>query len=225
MKLQYLGDSKDSFKWDYHDYLTEALGCPVLNILLMMTPDDNSNHGKTDPENFPAREKVIEYCNLLRSDRNTGLIRQLPVFTGAQYRLDLHKPDIIITRFNRRNYFSGLSVNEDQVVLLDPDNGFQPERSSNSKHVLYSEISQLLDQISEKSVISVFQHFRRISFKQDFRRISQRLNQYYSTAIYWHQLMFVAVSKSKQTIAEVVGINEKYAKRYPVKLVTGTQCL
>ena len=27
MKRQYLGDSKDSFKWDYHPFLVDALGC------------------------------------------------------------------------------------------------------------------------------------------------------------------------------------------------------
>jgi hypothetical protein len=25
MKLQYLGDSKDSFKWDYHDWLASEM--------------------------------------------------------------------------------------------------------------------------------------------------------------------------------------------------------
>jgi len=43
MKKQYLGDSKDSFKWDYHDFLAGELNYPVLNIMLMMTPDDESN--------------------------------------------------------------------------------------------------------------------------------------------------------------------------------------
>jgi hypothetical protein len=50
MKRQYLGDSKDCFKWDYHDYLMSALGYKILNILLMMTPDDKSNDGKTKPD-------------------------------------------------------------------------------------------------------------------------------------------------------------------------------
>ena len=55
MKRQYLGDSKDCFKWDYHDHLMSAHGCKILTILLMMTPDDKSNDGKTKPDLFPAR--------------------------------------------------------------------------------------------------------------------------------------------------------------------------
>ena len=49
MKLQYLGDSKDSFKWDYHDFLVAELGYPLLNIALMMTPDDAGNDGQSHP--------------------------------------------------------------------------------------------------------------------------------------------------------------------------------
>ena len=37
MKRQYLGDSKDSFKWDYHHFLVEALGYTDLKIAWMMT--------------------------------------------------------------------------------------------------------------------------------------------------------------------------------------------
>ena len=63
MKLQYLGDSKDSCTWDYHDYLTDALGFELLNILLMMTPDDNTNEGKTKPDRFPARREIIKFTD------------------------------------------------------------------------------------------------------------------------------------------------------------------
>ena len=42
MKLQYLGDSKDSFKWDYHHFLMEALGYSQLTIAWMLTPDDGA---------------------------------------------------------------------------------------------------------------------------------------------------------------------------------------
>lgn len=60
MKLQYLGDSKDSFKWDYHDYLIRELGYPVLVIGLMLTPDDDTNHGQSDPSQYPAQTKCFK---------------------------------------------------------------------------------------------------------------------------------------------------------------------
>jgi hypothetical protein len=57
MKRQYLGDSKDSFKWDYHDFMTRTLGFHYFQVVWMMTPDDKGSHGQTVPERFPARLK------------------------------------------------------------------------------------------------------------------------------------------------------------------------
>jgi len=38
MKRQFLGDSNDSFKWDYHDYLATRLGYPQLSEDEGVTP-------------------------------------------------------------------------------------------------------------------------------------------------------------------------------------------
>jgi hypothetical protein len=78
VKLQYLGDSKDSFKWDYDDYLTSELRRRRLNVALMLTPDDEGNHGKTKAEWFPARKPILNFCRDLRSDRSTERIKALP---------------------------------------------------------------------------------------------------------------------------------------------------
>jgi hypothetical protein len=222
MKLQYLGDSKDSFKWDYHDYLTSNLGYSYLNILLMMTPDDQSNDGKTSPSGFPARAKIIDFCEALKGHRNLDLITELPIRTGSKYIVKLHKPNIYITNKNRTSYFSDIAIENKQVVFLDPDNGFQPNKKFNEKHVLYSEVDSLLKQISSGSVISVFQHFRRVPFVKDFESIKRCLSEFsicYTTAICWHYLMFVCLSKSKETIEKVLRINENYAKTYPITIV------
>ena len=42
MKLQYLGDSKDAFKWDYLDFLTKQMGMSELLIVPMLTPKGKS---------------------------------------------------------------------------------------------------------------------------------------------------------------------------------------
>jgi hypothetical protein len=223
MKIQYLGDSKDSFKWDYQDYLTHSLGFELLNILLMMTPDDNTNEGKTQPVWFPARNEIIQFCNNIRTKRNLSIIQSLPSKTGSAYQVNLHKPNIYITKNSRKLYYSEFYSEIDQVVFLDPDNGFEPERKYNEKHVRYSEILDVLNKISTNSVVSVFQHFRRIKFTKDFTRIRERLLEANSsvkiTAIYWHQLMFVLISKSKQTIKQVRKLNKNYSLTYPVEIL------
>lgn len=219
MKLQYLGDSKDSFKWDYHDYLTSALGYLTMNVVPMLTPDDNSNQGETHPELFPARKQVIDFCRDLRKHRSLELIQNLPVATGSKYRVELHKGQIHLTNQTRGEYFSGFSTAEGQVLFVDPDIGFQPEKSFNSKHVLYSDVDAVLGQVPATTVISVFQHFRRKSFEEDFACIGKRIRRGHATALYWQSLMFVAVAETKAVIEKVAAINRQYAKQNPVHVL------
>jgi hypothetical protein len=218
VKRQYLGDSKDSFKWDYHDYLVSELKYPRLTVALMLTPDDAGNDGKTKAERFPARTPILRFCREFQSNRTIERIKALPRNTGGAYEVTLHKDGRRLT--DRTEYFSGFDSNLKQLVFLDPDNGFEPEKSCNDKHVSYKDIAILLEQLSDTSIVSVFHHFRRVSFPDDFARIRARLGTMcYSTAIYWHSLMFVAVGKSERSIDAVIAANKRYAADHPVKVI------
>lgn len=219
MKHQYLGDSKDSFKWDYHHYLVKALGYKRLKIAWMMTPDDGGSSGKSAPELFPAEREILHLCNQLRSTRDPTLLFGLPAAMGARYEVGFHNPDKNLNGNNQHSFFSGAEINSDEILFLDPDNGFEPERSSSNKHVRYSDLDQLIKTISPGSLVTIFQHHRRKEFPADFARIRERLESGYSTAIYWHSLMFVSVSASPETISRVYKINCEYAKHRPVKVL------
>lgn len=220
MKRQYLGDSKDSFKWDYHDFLVKALGYSQLQIAWMMTPDDGGTDGGTPPEYFPARPEIMSFCNSLRKTRCPTLLTGLPDTTAAPYTVNLYKPDDVFENNNRNSYFSAIESKSNQVLFLDPDNGFEPKRSFNAKHILYSDVESLLKRISPASVVTVFQHHRRKKFPDDFASIRQRLLSGTSAAIYWHSLMFVSISSSLEAIRHVCEINREYAKQRPVKTLT-----
>lgn len=219
MKLQYLGDSRDSFKWDYHDYLTREMGYPLFNVALMMTPDDNTKDGSTKPHSYQSSGEIIDFCRDLKKCKDIELIKQLPSRSGSTYQVALHKNAAEITNKNRAEYFSDINGECKQVFFLDPDNGFEPEKKCSAKHVLYSDVERILKQISEQSVISVFQYFRRKSFVIDFARIRQRLISGHATAIYWHSLMFVAISKSEETIDKVRSVNQEYSQVRPVNTI------
>ncbi len=215
MKLQYLGDSRDCFKWDYHNYLTSALDYPLLNIALMMTPNDKTTHGKTDSNTYKAHcEAIHGFCRELQEskDKDIEMIKLLPTRTGAKYKVELHKNATQITNNNRIDYFSNITHEAKQVFFLDPDNGFEPEKKFSNKHVLYSDIERILQQTADQTVVSVFQYFRRIPFPDDFMRIRQRLHSGYATAIFGHSLMFVAISKSEKTIINIRSINKEYSE-------------
>lgn len=220
MKRQYLGDAKDSFKWDYHDYLARELRFPRLTVALMMTPDDMSKDGRTKPEWFPARSAVIQFCHDLRACREVGRVVDLPLTTGARYQVVLHRADSYITNDTRAEYFSGFDSGQDQIVFLDPDNGLEPEESFCEKHVRYRDVSAVLEQLTDDSLVTVFQHFRYVSFPEDFARIRERLESSHATAIYWHSLMFVAIAASERSLRKVIAANAKYASISSLKVIT-----
>lgn len=222
MKLQYLGDSKDSFKWDYHDYLVGSLGYGSLNLVLMMTPDDGGSHGNSKASCYPARPSVIEFCRSLSHHRDLSYLGGLPTATSSNYSVAIHSEKYLPSVDKRHDYFNDLSSKVDQVVLVDPDNGFEPQKSFSEKHLLYSELNHILMQVSEQSVVSVFQHFRRKPFAQDFLEISERILSGYATAVYWHSLMFVLVTRSCDVHNRLVSVNEDYAAGQPVKVITDT---
>lgn len=219
MKRQYLGDSKDSFKWDYHHFLVEELGYGQLKVAWMMTPDDHGPDGKTSPELFPARPEILAFCNRLRSSREPSLLSELPATTGAGYSVSFHKPDHHLDGNNRAPYFSTIQLEPAQVLFLDPDNGFEPEQSFSEKHVRYAEVEKIINGAPPNSVVTVFQHHRRKKFPEDFARIRERLRIGYTAAIYWHSLMFVSMSSSAETISRVNEINREYARNHPVEVL------
>lgn len=129
MKRQYLGDSKDSFKWDYLHFLVEALGYRQLKIAWVMSADDGGSDGRTAPELFPASKEVLGLCHQLRAKRDPELLLGLPATTRANYTVSIHdggEP----THGNREgSFFAEIEAGSEQVIFLDPDNGFEPERS------------------------------------------------------------------------------------------------
>lgn len=225
MKRQYLGDSKDCFKWDYHNFLVSGLAYRKLNIALMLTPDDGSNDGQSHPALFPANPKVVEFCEDLVSEKNIDILYSLPQRTAESYDIELHNKDMTFRQDNRQDYFDNLELEERQVLLIDPDNGFEPKRSRSEKHIGYDEIRDITHRLSMNAVVSVFQHHRRKKFDLDFDEIKEKIDFGYVTALYWHALMFVIISRSRETIDKIAKLNIDYATMRPVTLLNAQQVL
>ncbi|MBX3673104.1 MAG: hypothetical protein KF776_09010 [Burkholderiales bacterium] len=221
MKLQYLGDSRDSFKWDYHHYLVPALGAKELQIIWMRTKDDIGTHGQTRAELFPARQEILKFCSALKAKPDFRKLDGLPALANAKYGVRQYGTDCCFSNKERRTYFEGVEPSRG-IILLDPDNGFEPERSCSEKHVGYGDIERLAGRMPPSTVISVFQHFRRKPFPDDFARIQERLHSGLATAIYWHSLMFVLITKSEEMRKRVRRVNCAYAEE---RLMKGRQVI
>lgn len=220
MKLQYLGDSKDCFKWDYLHALAVGLDCRRLRIAWMLTPDDPGTDGRSAPERYPAHPEILALCRKIRSSRNPALVADLPTAFNASYSVAFHEPGRLFSAGVRRDYFAALRPTAREILFFDPDNGFEPEQSSSEKHLRFSELAQILRTAPDDFVAIVFQHHRRRKFADDFARIRARLPPAAAaTGIYWQTLMFVAVSPSAETLGRIRAANGAYARQRPVVLL------
>lgn len=210
MKCQFLGDSKDSLKWDYLHFLIENLGYDQLKIAWMMTPDDSSGQGKTAHTDYPARAEILELCEALRVNRDNSLLTHLPHKCGAKYGVNFHEGDGYFCNSNREQYFRMLTIGQRELLFLDPDNGFKPDKSFEAAHVGYVDIAGLLER-NPSALITVFHHFRRIKFQDDFAQIRKRLVDAHASAICWDgRVMFVNITKCLETIEKVQELNLDY---------------
>jgi len=211
LKRQYLGDARDAFKWEYQDLLCRQLGYSELQIVPMLTPDDETNEGSLHSTKFAAASEIHDFCEMLRRSRSLDGLKLLPSMTGADYRVRLHKPETIFLDLERDAYFSNLHTEPDQLVFVDPDIGFEPQ-GRHEKHVAFADVKSLLDQATRSSAVSVYQHKRRTEpFQKTLEGIRRRLVNVNSAAIFNHNVMFITLSCSRFAIDRVAGINGAYA--------------
>ncbi len=192
MKLQYLGDSKDAFKWDLVHQLATSLGIQTAMLSLMMTDDDSSGQGSTQPSRFPADSEIIQYCMWLHANRSLKSLLEMPSRLGGLYKLSIADLEVKFTE-SVPDYFKFIKSTNSRLILLDPDNGFEPKKKTN-KHLAYADLVQL-HAGSPDLVTITFHHHRRKKFSDDFRAIRDSIakldNALFPFGLYWNDLMFV----------------------------------
>ncbi len=147
MKEQYLGDSKDAFKWDYLDFLASGIGADHLDIVPMRTSPDKTRQGETSPLLYPASVEVQAFCRHLQRNRNLNEIPKLLEHTGKRYNIRLHKPNEEFYNHPklRSQYFMNLLFENGQkrILFFDPDIGFEPKKAVNEKHIKYDDVAEI----------------------------------------------------------------------------------
>ena len=242
MKLQYLGDSKDAFKWDYLDFLVKNLNIDSkeykLLVVPMLTKSDGTGQGGTHPSEFLSVKGVQEFCLHLRDKQELKEIKRLPFYTKNDYKVCIHKEQFHeegnwFVKFDdyRQKYFAGIGQDGNAVMFLDPDNGFETKRpeNTNEQHVKYSDIKNIYNVAKKDDIIVVFQHaFRKYCpFPEHYQEILERLEKKevksHTAAMFWgNKVMFVVIGKTKGQINQVHKINESYQKLpRPVEVIRG----
>ncbi|HOB54181.1 MAG TPA: hypothetical protein PKG76_15830 [Acidobacteriota bacterium] len=237
MKLQYLGDARDAFKWDVLYWLCSHSDESFngLFFIPLLTPDDSSRDGRTHPKTFSTRNhQILEFLKILREKKPRDLSRltQLgQLMSIREFPVEIHPvggdPHTVIDRGEERaSYWQGLSLEKyrNYVIFLDPDNGIQTKTQDGTKWVLYGEMKCLLERLSDDSLVLVYQHRpRSLSWEKALPDVQQRLGKFAGhdsqadcfLAIYTGQVALVALAKNPEVGARV----RKLWKEYIVAIV------
>ncbi len=148
MKLQYLGDYRDAFKWDLLHWLCTRSepAFKSLAFVPLLTPDDpNPSDGQIHHTRFSARNEIHGFVEGLRKTadglsaiQKLGQIEEGRQFNVAVYRPTVHVPD----GSDRGEYWSAFDLKacRETIVFLDPDNGFETKTLRGSKWVLHTDL-------------------------------------------------------------------------------------
>lgn len=225
MKLQYLGDYRDAFKWDLLHWLcTETT--PLFRQLLfipLLTPDDAvPTDGQIHHRRFVAREFIHAFLEELHVDpRTLERVGRLGTQTGQRsFFVTVHGPDCHVgAGAERAEYWRGLEPEsfESTVVFCDPDNGFETKTQRGPKWVRHHEISRLLNGLPQSSVVIVYQHRPRRRWKDVFADLSDECAKYapFTCAAYDDSLALIVLAKHANAFTATRRALVSYATQHP----------
>jgi len=221
MKLQYLGDYRDAFKWDLLHWLCSTAGNEVTSLLFVphLTPDDpNPRDGKIPYDRFLARQKVQQFvASLKNSSRGLRAIMDLGSLDPTmQFSVSNHAPDRYIEPGRRQpEYWRGIDHPSKSVVFLDPDNGFETKTYKGIKWIRHGEVKSLIENIPQSSATVVYQHRLHRKWENVFGKLSRHL-QYagHASATYDSSLAFIIIGNAGPAARRLSQAAKCYANQH-----------
>lgn len=226
MKLQYLGDARDTFKWDLLHWLCTNSSPPFTKLVFvpMLTPDDpDSTEGQTPSHWFACRSFISEFVRSLKSEpRSLARIAALGSADQKPSPFDVSifaQSKHIGLGYQRSTYWEDFKPEllHDAVVFFDPDNGLETKTQDGTKWIRHFELQCFLSRLPTSSVAVVYQHRPRRTWNDLFADLKQRLG-YAHTAIAAHEgnLAFLTLTNNADAATRVLGAVESYASEHPV---------
>lgn len=225
MKLQYLGDKRDAFKWDFLHWLCTSSSPKFSSLLVvpLLTKDDGSNEGLTSSCRFRCRDFICEFLKSL-SKRPHSMTRIKALGTAnpdAPFRVEIFKGKTTIGSGKcRAEYWSGFEQRrlDNTVVFFDPDNGFETKTQHRAKWIRHKELEELLSKLPESSVAVVYQHHWRREWDSQFAdlRVDLRMKVPHAraaVAVYEGNLAFIALARTKAVGKRVRSAVRSYCDR------------
>jgi hypothetical protein len=212
VKLQYLGDSRDAFKWDLLHWLCTRAEPAFARLLFvpLLTPDDAVlRDGRTPHAWFPCRPLIRPFvAGLAAAPRSLQRVAALGgLEDGHALEVTVAQADAFVEEGARRaSYWDWCHPERyaDTLVFLDPDNGFETRTQRGPKWVRHAEVKWLLERLPETSAVAVYQHRPRRRWEELFADLAARLDYAPNMqAVYEANLAFLLLSLASDTTARL----------------------
>ena len=186
MKNQYFGNANDFMKYGILRLFTKN-GEFRTGICWMLTPNDQSSHGKNtnyltkanqwkayDPTLFEFLYRTVHEENR----REVNVLESETIISNSKYYSVLLKDSVA----DRAVYFDEMVKYFDdvEIVFFDPDNGLEVSsvpsgRLKSSKYLYYAELADLFQRGYS---LLIYQHFPRIEHSQFIKKTSEKIRQH-----------------------------------------------
>ncbi len=224
MRLQFLGDSRDAFKWDvlHHVVTSTRPAFAELAFVPMLTPDvPTSGHGSTPASRYPCRPAVLKFVHSLAAEpRTLERVASIGSLGGTpSFRVHIHLPSRYLSFGWQRHFYWQPLVERplaETLVFLDPDNGFETDTQAGPQHLRFGEAATLLSVLPETSALTVFQYRPQgQSWDKVFGRIGESFPPAFRfAAIHDGQLAFIFIGHTGRLRAVALAV-ASYADAQP----------
>ena len=231
MKLQFLGDSRDAFKWDvlHHVVTSTRPAFKELAFVPMLTPDEpTSSHGSTPASRYPCRPPVLDFVRSLADEpRELERVDRIGSLPGEpSFGVHIHRPSQCLGfGWQRHLYWQPLveRPRAESLVFIDPDNGFETENTAGQQHLRFGEAGVLLTGLPETSAMVVFQYRPQgQSWDKVFSRIGESFpSGFQFAAVHDGQLAFIFIGCTVRLRAVVSAVETYTETRPKLKIYRG----
>jgi hypothetical protein len=221
MKLQYLGDSRDAFKWDLVHWICTTSPFSKLVFVPLLTSDiDGSNEGLIPHHRFRCQPFIRPFLDLLKEEpRSLNRIANLGgVDPTRTFEVSVFAPDRVIgSGPKRREYWSGFdaSMLHNSVVFFDPDNGYETRTQKGPKWIGHDELKNLFASLPETSIALIYQHRPRQIWSHLFADLAKSIVYVHTAvAVYESTLAFVAMAGNGMAGKQIASAMEAYSRNH-----------
>jgi len=229
MKLQYLGDARDAFKWYLLHWICTTSPFSKLVYVPLLTPDDKDSHdGRISHHQFECQDFIRPFLDSLKKEpRSLRRISALGTLNPEkQFEVFVFEPERFIgSGAERREYWADFDAStvENSVAFFDPDNGYETKvqyeknRRLEREYIGHDELRNLFAQLPETSVAVVYQHKPHRKWSVLFADLVTNLNYAHTAAAARESnLAFVAMAGNAAAGKHIATAMTQYAGKHRV---------